>query len=113
MSPRLTSQLLVGALVRRAQAAGGSAMILHKGEPVSGAIVVQLVDRGRNIGLFERIADLSGQLALVPCGPAADRPDSEISHYIARRTQVDPDIWFVELDTVLAQQLAAEILCAG
>lgn len=113
MSARLTSQLLVGALVRRAQAAGGGAMILHKGEPVSGAIVVQLLDRGVNLGLFERIADLSGRLELVPCGPPKTSPESEVSHYIARRTAVDPDIWFVELDTVLGQQLAAEILCAG
>lgn len=113
MNARLTSQLLVGALVRRAQVAGGGAMILHKGEPVSGAIVVQLLDRGVNLGLFERIADLSGQLALVPCGPPASSPPSDISQYIARRSAVDPDIWFVELDTVLGQQLAAEILCAG
>ncbi|HWJ70197.1 MAG TPA: DUF1491 family protein [Sphingobium sp.] len=113
MTARLTSQLLVGALVRRAQAAGGGAMILHKGEPVSGAIVVQLLDRGVNLGLFERIADLSGGLGLVPCGPPPTSPASEVSQYIARRTMVDPDIWFVELDTVLGQQLAAEILCAG
>jgi len=113
VSARLTSQLLVGALVRRAQAEGGSAMVLHKGEPVSGAIVVQLLDRGVNQGLFERISSLSGGLELLPCGPAPDRPDADVSHYIERRTATDPDIWFIELDTVSGQQLTAEILCAG
>lgn len=113
MNARLTSQLLVGALVRRTQAAGGGAMILHKGEPVSGAIVVQLLDRGVNLGLFERISSLSGGLDLFPCGPAPDRPDTDFSQYIERRTMTDPDIWFIELDTVSGQQLAAEILCAG
>jgi hypothetical protein len=37
----------------------------------------------------------------------------ELAHYIARRTAIDPDIWFIELDTALGHQLAAEILCAG
>ena len=113
MSTRLTSQLLVSALIRRAQAAGGSAMVLHRGEAESGTIVVQLLDRGVNLGFFERLTSLSGALELVPCGPAPTSPESEISHYIERRTARDPDMWFVELDTVLGQQLAAEILCAG
>jgi len=113
MSARLTSQMLVGALVRRTQATGGGAMVLHKGEPVSGTIVVQLLDRGVNLGLFERISSLSGGLELLPCGPAPDRPDADFSQYIERRTMTDPDIWFIELDTVSGQQLAAEILCAG
>lgn len=113
MSARLTSQVLVSALVRRAQAAGGGAMILHKGEAESGSIVVQLLDRGVNLGFFERLTSLSGVLELVPCGPPPTSPDSELSHYIERRTARDPDMWFVELDTVLGQQLAAEILCAG
>jgi len=113
MSARLTSQMLVGALVRRTQAAGGGAMVLHKGEPVSGTIVVQLLDRGVNLGLFERISSLSGGLDLFPCGPARGRPDTDFSQYIERRVTTDPDIWFVELDTVSGQQLAAEILCVG
>ncbi len=113
MSDRLTSQLLVSALVRRVQAEGGSAMILHKGEAMSGSIVVQLLDRGVNLGFFERIANLSGVLDLVPCGPKDLAQDAEMSEYIARRTAVDPDIWFVELDTALGHQLAAQLLCAG
>jgi len=113
VSARLTSQMLVGALVRRAQVEGGSAMVLHKGEPVSGAIVVQLLDRGVNRGLFERVSSLSGAPGLLPCGPAPDRPAADVSQYIERRAATDPDIWFVELDTVSGQQLAAEILCAG
>jgi hypothetical protein len=113
MTGRLTSQLLVSALVRRVQAEGGSAMILHIGEPISGSIVLQLLDRGVNLGFFERVASLSGALDLVPCGPRNLGQNAEASHYIARRTAVDPDIWFVELDTALGQQLAAEILCAA
>lgn len=113
MSAQLTSQLLVGALVRRTNAEGGSAMVLRKGEATSGTIVLQLLERGQNMGLFERVTDLSGQKQLRPCGPRQSEQDTEILQYIDKRMRVDPDIWFVELDIADGQRLAAEILCAG
>lgn len=105
--------MLVGALVRAAQAQGGSAMVLHRGEAQAGAILVQLLDRGTNLGFAERMTDLSGAAALVSCGPADSIQSIEISQYIERRIGADPDIWIVELDVAEGQQLAARILCAA
>lgn len=113
MSDRLTSQLLVNALVRRVQTLGGFATVLHKGESISGTIMIQLVERGRNIGFFERITALDGTVALMPSGPRNSGQVTENSQYIERRFAVDPDIWVVELDVAGGEQLAAEILCAG
>ncbi|MCW2363491.1 MULTISPECIES: DUF1491 family protein [Sphingobium] len=113
MTARLTSQILIGVLLRRVQAQGGHGTVLHKGEPLSGTIVVQAVDRGRTIGLFERVTSLDGTLSLTPCGPRDLTQDSEISQYIDRRTRVDPDIWFVELDVADGERLAVEILCTS
>jgi len=113
MTPRLTSRMLVGALVRAAQAQGGTAMVLHRGEETAGTILVQLSDRGTNLGFAERMTGLSGVAELVPCGPAQSSQISEIQAYIERRTRADPDMWIVELDIAEGQQLAARILCAG
>jgi len=113
MTARLTSQTLIGALVRRVQAAGGTAMILHKGESIAGTILVQLLDRGANLGLVERVTGLSGRTELVPSGPRNDGQDTDISSYIERRIRIDPDIWIVELDVAEGQQLAADILCSA
>lgn len=113
LADRLTSQLLVQALVRTAQSAGGMAMVLHKGEQMSGAIVVQILERGQNLGLFERVTDLDGRVSLMSAGPASGCEPTEINQYIERRTTVDPDIWFVELDIADGQRLAAEVLGAG
>jgi hypothetical protein len=113
MSTRLTSDLLVGALRRRVQAEGGIATVLHRGESLSGTIVVQIVDRGENIGFFERITGLDGTVQLTPCGPQGAVQQSEIYQYIERRTRVDPDIWVVELDIADGQRFAAEVLCAA
>ena len=113
MTESLTSQLLVGALIRRAQQQGGSAMVLNKGEGISGTILVQVVERGRNVGLFERLTALNGTVELTPCGPQESVQDAEISQYIERRLRVDPDIWVIELDVAEGEQLAAAILCTG
>ncbi|MBT2188595.1 DUF1491 family protein [Sphingobium nicotianae] len=113
MSGRLTSQMLVSALIRRAQAAGGFATVLHKGESMSGAIVVQVVESARHTGFFERIMGLDGRSHLVSTGPKLVSDFSDISQYIDRRLRADPDIWFVELDVAEGEQLAADILCAG
>lgn len=113
MSDRLTSQLLVGALIRRAQQQGGTAMVLSKGEQISGTILVQVVDRGRNISFFERLTALNGTVQLISCGPQDSVQEAEISQYIDRRLRGDPDIWVIELDVAGAEQLAADILCTG
>lgn len=113
MSDRLTSQMLVSALLRRAQAEGGSAMVLHRGESTSGTIVLQLLERGENRGFFERITALNGTVSLVPCGPRDLDQLTENSLYIERRIRVDPDIWVIELDVAGGEQLAAQLLCTG
>ncbi|BAK64684.1 hypothetical protein SLG_00090 [Sphingobium sp. SYK-6] len=113
MSSRPTTQFLVGALVRAVEAQGGMAAVLHKGEPESGSIVVQLVEKGRNHGFYERVTALSGAVELTPCGPRNMDQPFEMMEYIERRVRSDPDIWFVELDVADGEQLAAAILCAA
>lgn len=104
---RLTSAMLIGVLVRRVQAEGGFAMVLVKGDPTSGTILVQALEKGQETGFFERISDYAGGYRLAPCGPdAADRPA-----YIERRRRSDPDLWIIELDVPEAERLAAETLC--
>ncbi|WP_174525628.1 DUF1491 family protein [Sphingobium abikonense] len=113
MSPdtRLTSAMLVGALRRRVAEAGGFATILVKGDEISGVILVQALDRGQDIGLFERVPNLDGGYALMRCGPApGDDPDA-LATYIERRRRSDPDLWVVELDVAEAERFAAETIC--
>jgi hypothetical protein len=108
---RLDTQTLVSALIRRVGAAGGFATVLHKGDPVGGIILVQLLDRGRFGTLLERMTDLSGRQTLVACGPKHDSQDTEILDYISKRKRSDPDLWLVELDVADGERFAAETLC--
>ena len=85
--------------------------MLHKGDPVGGIILVQLLDRGRFGTLLERMTDLSGRQTLVACGPKHDSQDTEILDYISKRKRSDPDLWLVELDVADGERFAAETLC--
>lgn len=111
MSARLTTQMLVSALLRRVEREGGFATVLHKGDPIGGVILVQLLHHGTFQGLLERMTGLDGHQSLVPCGPQSSSQDIEINDYISRRRRSDPDLWLVELDIAQGERFAAETLC--
>lgn len=110
MTPRLTSAMLVSALVRRADAAGGSAMVLAKGDATSGAILLLLLERGAHPRFVERGMGPEGAYALLPSGPAALADEGEASAYWQRRRARDADLWVVELDIAGAERFAAETM---
>lgn len=109
MSARAAAGLLVSALVRRTEAAGGHATVLVKGDAVSGAMLLVIADRGETQALVERTLDMNGRYRLTPTGP---KDMAELTDYIARRRRHDPDLWVVELDCTQAEIIAGEILGA-
>lgn len=109
MTPRLTSDFRVTALIRRVHDAGGSAMVLAKGDAMSGAILIVALERGRDPACWER--DLSG-VGLTRCGPIDGEPQ-DVEEYWRRRRKSDPDLWVVELDIAAAERFAAETIASN
>jgi len=107
---RLAAGLLVNALVRRVNAAGGSAMVLARGDAEAGAILVLTLERGGQPSFFERGIGPDGEPALVRSGPAEFSDDNAVSDYWRRRRSRDSDLWVVELDIAEAERFAAETL---
>lgn len=105
---RLTSAMLASALIRRANQQGGFAAILSKGDEISGAILVQALERGRFSGLFERSLGLDGIYEWRRTGPQGPENIDEIGKYLARRRATDPDLWIVELDIADAERFIVE-----
>lgn len=108
---RLTSAILVNALVRRTNAAGGFATIIVKGDETSGVILVQALEKGKETGLFERVSNFAGGYALMRCGPSLEDGPEALATYVARRRRSDPDLWIIELDIPEAERFAAETIC--
>jgi len=105
MSERLPTHLVVGALVRRVNDAGGIAMVRAKGDPQSGGILLLVDDRSGPVRVLERSIGFDGTVSLTDSVPS---DGAEV--YWRRRRARDPDLWVVDLDAAQAQRFAAETI---
>jgi len=110
MNDRLPSGVLVSALLRRVNDAGGMAMVLAKGDPHAGSMLLILNEKGRFAGFVEPGRDLSGMPVLVAAGPSDADTSADVTAYWQRRRTRDPDLWVIDLDIPFAQRVAAETI---
>ncbi|GAA0658829.1 hypothetical protein FHT00_002063 [Sphingomonas insulae] len=100
--------MLVGALLRRVNDAGGIAMVRAKGDAQGGAILLLIEDRSGPVRVLERTLGLDGAASLTVSTPADDAES-----YWRRRRARDPDLWVVELDIPEAERFAAETILSN
>jgi hypothetical protein len=112
MSPRLATSVLVGGLVRKAEAQGGFAAVLAKGDPTAGSLIVILVERGGAPTILERILQPDGAYKWLSAGVQGTdniAKTGDVPAFVARRRRSDPDLWVLELDIPSAERFAAEM----
>ena len=107
-TPRLTSIMLVSAMVRRVNSAGGAAVVAARGDATAGSILLICLEKGRLSSYRERLLTANGSYRWEMVGPSADSDTGAGDSWIARRRQRDPDLWVVELDIPNAERFAAE-----
>lgn len=94
---RLTAMMRVAAMRRLAEQSGGFGTVIHRGDEISGDIIVMLLERGGNPQLFRRLLDVDGEYRWAPIAfKTAEK--HEIEDYVATAKKRDPDLWLVELD---------------
>lgn len=102
MTLRVTTELWVSAVIRRAFAAGGFAAVERRGATEAGAIVVIRRDRFGQVRLYLPAPQASYDEArpsdryFVEAANVAD--DLEVASRIEREMRFDPDLWVVELE---------------
>jgi hypothetical protein len=110
MSERLPSGLVVSALLRRVNDAGGIGMVRAKGDPQAGGILV-IVPQGDGMPrCLERGLGPDGVTALIETGPRDPASPGDHDDYWRRRRARDPDLWVIELDIAEAERFAAETI---
>ena len=110
MNVRLTTRMLVGAIRRRVEALGGSAMVLARGDETSGAVMLALAREGATWKLLQRGLGPEGDYAWVATGPAKEEGQEAIDAYIERQRGYDPDLWVVEIDLPGAEEWLPEMI---
>jgi hypothetical protein len=116
VTARLASGVLVQALIRRVQGAGGNAAVLARGDETAGAILLAIAERGETVRLLTRRLDLAGayiwdDIALPAAG--GESGSAEIVQLIDRARRRDPDLWVLELDIADGQRFADELAAEG
>lgn len=105
---RLPTALEAAALIRLAEAKGGFGMIVHRGEPNSGTILIVILDNQgfgqSNAQAFERLPRLDGTRGWT-CSKMQDAKNKpEFEQYLTRRVAQDRDLWIVELTIAEGEQ---------
>lgn len=104
IEPRLASHMLVSGLIRQAEAHGGFAAVLRKGDRMGGAILLLRREKGQNPALFERFPSLDGPAVWTQVTIEDIDIEQKISESLDRRVARDPDIWILELDVPSAER---------
>ncbi len=108
MSARLTSAVLVSALVRRVSGEGGNAVVVAKGDATAGSILLICLDKGVRTAFRERLLGTDGRYGWAVIGPDTAVEPIEVEAWLNRRRSRDPDLWIIELDIPNAERFAAE-----
>lgn len=108
---RLASSIVVGGLLRAAEAAGGNGAVLEKGNPDAGAIMLVLTSRGVDPVMMERVSTIDGKLTW---NQTRKRGESlamrMVSRLIDEKKRFDRDLWVLELDIPNVQQFIVDSL---
>ena len=112
MTARLSASVEATSLVRRAEASGDFAAILHKGDPDRGAIIIVVRRRGDFVACLERSLSSDGSYRWGETGPTDDS-EGKVARFLARRMGFDPDLWAIELDIAHPERFIAETTSAG
>jgi hypothetical protein len=109
MEPRLQTSVLVNALLRHAQAAGGYGAVIAKGDSGAGSVLVILAEKGRKARILERLLQREGEYSWQDIGMETLANDEAAEKFLVRRRKSDPDLWVLELDVPSAERFAAQM----
>jgi hypothetical protein len=113
MTGRLPAHLEASALLRWADAEGGFATVVRKGDVERGAMLLLVSDRGTHVACLERTLGEGGNYGWQRVGPAAAAEPREIAEFSQKRVRFDEDLWLIELDIPLPERFIAETIAIG
>jgi hypothetical protein len=109
VTQRLPAHLEAGAIMRLAEAEGGFATVLAKGEHDAGTILLVTLCRGRDGVLYERMPQRDGSRKFIAAKRENSENPQEFSEYLTRRRKQDSDLWLIEVDIADPERFVAQL----
>lgn len=94
----LSTDIWVGALIRRVEQAGSFAYIARKGDPRAGAVILKVL----NLRTYET------RLYRPETDELWRRVANSDDDYVTRQVRYDPDLWVVEIEDVEGRTFLTE-----
>jgi len=98
MEQRLKTKIWIQAQLRLCDQQFIPFMILKKGDPDAGTILLKICDRDRNCVVYSQARTLSGAPAWRRGTGSTPVSDETAQNYISRQQQYDSDLWVVEVE---------------
>jgi hypothetical protein len=95
--PRLKAGLWVSMALRMGDRSGRPGVVVRKGDPDAGGILVALHGR-EGLAVLSQVRGASGEVAWMRATGAAPVDQAAADAYIARQVKFDPDIWVLEFE---------------
>ncbi len=98
-APRLKTEVIVQAGLRRCSMKGIGAYVLKRGDPDAGALYVRLDHLNGTVELLTRARDADGHLVwrhVIGIGPV---PVPDVMERLEKERRIDPDLWIVDVET--------------
>lgn len=103
----LSTDIWVGALIRRAEQGGAFAAVARKGDPRAGAVLVKAINRrAGSARLYSEATRGDGERVWME--PSRSESEVDLDAYIERAVRIDPDLWVVEIEDAEGRHFLVE-----
>ncbi len=96
--PRIKAGIWVSMALRMGDRDGRSGMVLRKGDPDAGGILLVLHGR-EGMCVLSQVRGASGEVAWMRATGATPVEQADVDAYVARQVKFDPDLWVLEFET--------------
>ena len=95
--PRVKAGLWVSMALRMGDRDGRPGMVLRKGDPDAGGVLVVL-RHGNDLSVLSQLRSAEGELTWMRATGHAPVDQEAADAYIARQVRYDPDVWVLEFE---------------
>lgn len=95
---RIASNVWIMAGIRRSNQQGIPAMLRHRGEAMSGLLLLKIALLNGTARAYTQQRDLDGRLGWMGVPRDEALPEPDIEAYLERTLARDPDLWLVEVE---------------
>jgi hypothetical protein len=98
MNAALPTGLWVQAHVARCSSQGIPVVVVRRGDPHRGVVIVKQHVTGQGFRVVTQVRDMDGTLRWQTVLGADPVPEPDADAYIRRQTGYDPDLWVIEIE---------------